>query len=276
MPRDSIFHPDFAPRPYWWEAYAPSAGELSDVPKEARVAIVGGGYAGLAASLELAKHGVDTVVLERGPLGIGASTRNGGSVSGGVNIGKSFSGRAAAVAPERAQALLADAADAFSLIERLIEDEKIACYWQKRGRFVGAWTPKHYAYQEKRLAGLNDAAQSGAYMVPRDKQRAEIASDYYHGGMVVERSASLHPALYYKGLLDACRRQGIAICAEASVERHHAAEPGGVAGRDIARRAHRGRCRHRDKRLYGRPDAGIAAPRRADRQPHHRDRGIAG
>src|SRR5204862_175923 len=219
MPRDSIFHPDFAPRPYWWEAYMPSAGELSDVPQEARVAIVGGGYAGLAAALELARHGVDAVVLERGPLGIGASTRNGGSVSGGVNIGKSFSGRAAEVAPERAQALLADAADAFSLIERLIEDEKIECYWQKRGRFVGAWTPKHYAYQEKRLVGLNDAAQSGAYMVPRDKQRAEIASDYYHGGMVVERSASLHPALYYKGLLDACRRRGVAVCAEAAVER---------------------------------------------------------
>src|SRR5205814_2002422 len=275
MPRGTIFHPDFQARPYWWEAYTPTTGELVEVPREARVAIVGGGYAGLAASLDLGKHGVDAVVLERGPLGIGASTRNGGSVSGGVNIGKSFSGRAAEVAPERAQALLADAADAFSLIERLIEDEKIACYWQKRGRFIGAWTPKHYAYQEKRLAGLNDAAQSGAYMVPRDQQRAEIASDYYHGGMVVERSASLHPALYYKGLLDACRRQGIAL--RRGVGRaHHAAEPGGVAGRDIARRAHRGRCRHRDKRLYGRPDAGIAAAGRADRQPHHRDRGIPG
>src|SRR5436309_13053329 len=219
MPRSDIFHPDFQPRPYWWEAYAPAAGELTDVPKEARVAIVGGGYAGLAAALEFAKHGVAAVVLERGPLGIGASTRNGGSVSGGVNIGKSFSGRAAEVAPERAQALLADAADAFSLIERLIEDEKIACFWQKNGRFVGAWTPKHYAYQARRLAGLNNDAQSGATMVPRERQRDEIASDYYYGGMVLERSASLHPALYYKGLLDACRRQGIAICAEASVER---------------------------------------------------------
>src|SRR5260370_7840378 len=56
-------------------------------------------------------------------------------------------------------------------------------------------------------------------MVPRERQREEIASDYYYGGMVVERSASLHPALYYKGLLDACRRRGIAVCAEASVER---------------------------------------------------------
>ena len=55
-------------------------------------------------------------------------------------------------------------------------------------------------------------------MVPRERQREEIASDYYFGGMVVERSASLHPALYYKGLLDACRRRGVGVCAAASVE----------------------------------------------------------
>ena len=43
MPRFDIFHPDFQPLPYWWEAYAPAAGEFRDVPKEVRVAIVGGG-----------------------------------------------------------------------------------------------------------------------------------------------------------------------------------------------------------------------------------------
>jgi glycine/D-amino acid oxidase-like deaminating enzyme len=219
MRSNDIFHPDFTPTPYWWEAYTPSAGELADVPKEARVAVVGGGYAGLAAALEFSKHGIDAVVLERGALGVGASTRNGGSVSGGVNVGKSFSGRAAEIDPERAHRLLADAADAFALIERLIEEEAIECCWQKRGRFVGAWTPAHFAYQEKRLAGLNDAAQSGATMVARERQREEIASDYYYGGMVVERSASLHPALYYKGLLEACRRRDVRVCAEAAVER---------------------------------------------------------
>ena len=102
MARSDLFHPKFVARPYWWEAYEPTAGALVDVPKEARVAIVGGGYAGLAAALEFAKHGVEAVVLERGMPGTGASTRNGGSVSGGVNIGKSFFGRAAEVAPTAA------------------------------------------------------------------------------------------------------------------------------------------------------------------------------
>src|SRR6185437_2035672 len=104
-------------------------GDLADVPREARVAIVGGGYAGLAAALELARLGVEAVVLERGALGVGASTRNGGSVSGGVNIGKSFSGRATTVDAERTHHLLADGADAFSLIVRLIAEEEIDCFW---------------------------------------------------------------------------------------------------------------------------------------------------
>ncbi len=219
MRRADFLHPDFVAEPYWWEAYRPASGELADLPRDARVAIVGAGYAGLATALELSRHGVEAVVLERGVLGIGASTRNGGSVSGGVNVGKSFTGRAAEIDPERADRLLSDASDAFSLIERLIEEERIDCFWQKRGRFVGAWTLKHYTAQEKRLKSLNEAALSGAYMVPRERQREEIASDYYHGGMVVERSASLHPALYYKGLLDACRRRAITICAETSVDR---------------------------------------------------------
>jgi glycine/D-amino acid oxidase-like deaminating enzyme len=215
--QSDIFHLQFKATPYWWEAYKPVSGDLVDVPRETRVAIVGGGYAGLSAALELAKLGVDAVVFERGALGEGASTRNGGAVSGGVNIGKSFGGKPAQVDAERAADLLSDGHDAFSLVGRLIAEEAIECWWQKRGRFVGAWTPKHFAYQETRLASLNDNAQSGAYMVARERQRDEIASDYYYGGMVVERSASLHPALYYKGLLDACRRRGIAVCADAPV-----------------------------------------------------------
>jgi glycine/D-amino acid oxidase-like deaminating enzyme len=214
-----IFHQDFTPTPYWWEAYTPTAGDLADVPRGARVAIVGGGYAGLSAALELAKHGIDAVVLEANELGFGASTRNGGAVSGGVNVGKSFTGKIVAVNGDRVERILSDAGDAFTLIDRLIDEEKILCFWEKPGRFVGAWAKKHYDAQSRRLAMLNAAALSSAYMVPRERQREEIASDYYFGGMVVDRSGKLHPALYYKGLLDACRRRGIAVCAKAAVTR---------------------------------------------------------
>jgi glycine/D-amino acid oxidase-like deaminating enzyme len=204
--------------PYWWEAYRPVAGDLVDVPRKARVVIVGGGYAGLSCAIELADSDIDACVLEAAELGAGASTRSGGGVSGGVNIGKSFTGKVLTRDPEVVKVILASGHDAFSLIETLIERERIHCCWEKKGRFVGAWTPKDYKFQESRIAALNANAGSGAFMVPKERQREEMASDYYYGGMVVERSAKLHPALYYKGLLDAARRRNITICAKAAVK----------------------------------------------------------
>ena len=64
MSQNQILHPDFKPAPYWWEAYKPVAGDLVDVPRSARVAIVGGGYAGLSCAIELADSGIDACVLE--------------------------------------------------------------------------------------------------------------------------------------------------------------------------------------------------------------------
>ena len=219
MRNRDILHADFKPLPYWWEAYRPTTGDLVEVPRTARVVIIGAGYAGLSCAIELADAGVEACVLEAAELGAGASTRSGGGVSGGVNIGKSFTGKVLARDPEVVKTILASGHDAFSLIETLIEREKIDCCWEKKGRFVGAWTPKDYQFQESRVANLNAGADSGAYMVPRERQREEMASDYYYGGMVVERSAKLHPALYYKGLLDAARRRQIVICARAAADR---------------------------------------------------------
>ena len=215
----SVFHPDYKPAPYWWEAWKPTDEHPTEVPSQTRVAIVGGGYAGLSTALELNKLGVECVVLEANAPGEGASTRNGGGVSGGVNIGKSITGSSLDPESPRAHALLSDGSDAFATIESLIASENIDCHWRRSGRFVGAWTPKHYASQEKRLARLNDSAGSGATMLPRERLREEMASDFYYGGMVVERSGQLHPALYYKGLLDRVRARNIPVCAHAGVEK---------------------------------------------------------
>ena len=50
------------------------------LPTEVDVAVVGAGYCGLAAARELARTGRSVVVVERDPIGVGASTRNGGMV----------------------------------------------------------------------------------------------------------------------------------------------------------------------------------------------------
>src|SRR5262249_60205822 len=173
---NDILHKDFRPEPYWWIAYRPTAGGLVDVPRRARVAIVGGGYAGLACAIELADAGIEACVLEAAELGSGASTRSGGGVSGGVNIGKSFTGKVLARDPAVIKTLLASGSDAFSLIEALIERERIDCCWEKKGRFVGAWTPGDYKIQEQRIASLNSAAASEANMGPRERQREGMQS----------------------------------------------------------------------------------------------------
>ncbi len=227
MPQGAPLHPDFRPLPYWWEAWQPQEGERQELPRRTRVAVIGAGYAGLSAALELVRAGIEVAVIEAGLPGSGASTRNGGAVSGGVNVGKSFSGRRNALSGTRRAALLGGAAEAFGLVETLIAREEIACFWEKRGRFVGAFTPAHYRGLETRLAELNKEANSAARMLPRARQREEIGSDYYYGGMILERAGKLHPALYYKGLLDACRRWKVPVLAEAPVlgMRHDPALP---------------------------------------------------
>ena len=66
-----------------WAAGAVPAGRFGPLDRDvqADVAIVGGGYAGLAAALALAGRGERAVVLEANAIGWGASGSNGGVVS---------------------------------------------------------------------------------------------------------------------------------------------------------------------------------------------------
>lgn len=211
-----LFHPSFKAKPYWWEAHEPTALPEVALPKDVPVAIVGGGYAGLNAALELFRHGVGSIVLDAAEPGFGGSTRNGGLVSGGVNVGKRIINRA--LTPEEAKPFLNDAVDAFSNVENIITANNIDCGWTKSGYFLGAWCQSHYDAMSRKVDMLNTEAQSAAFMVPREQQRAEIGSDYYRGGMVVGRAAHLHPALYYKGLLGLVQRADIPIASRTPVD----------------------------------------------------------
>ena len=83
---DSVFHKDFKAMPWWWEWWHPNNDLSQDPPLKTDVLVVGAGYGGLSTALELSRSGVNVTVLERGDFGVGASTRNGGGVSGGDGL----------------------------------------------------------------------------------------------------------------------------------------------------------------------------------------------
>ena len=74
------FHFHSAVDSYWEASAGPLAIETPRLTGEqsCEVAVIGAGFTGLSAALELAAQGVEVRVLEAGHVGWGASGRNGG------------------------------------------------------------------------------------------------------------------------------------------------------------------------------------------------------
>lgn len=211
-----LFAPGFRLAPYWWDAAEP-AERPAALPSASAVAVVGGGYAGLSAALTLRRLGHDVVVLDAERIGWGASSRNGGMVSGGLKVASGD--LAGSMGAEQARAVEAAAAASFPFIEELIAREGIDCDYVRCGRFVPAWTPGHYRAMAAKAGHIAEITGLPARMLPRERQREELGSDFYHGGMVAESTGSLHPAKYVRGLADAAARAGAALVGGVRVQR---------------------------------------------------------
>lgn len=202
------FAADFRAAPYWWDAAEPPPRDATP-PTEAAVAIVGGGYAGLSAALTLAQLGHAAVVLDAERIGWGASSRNGGMVSGGLKV--ACGDLAKRMGAGGARAIAGAAAASFPFIEDLIAREAIDCDYVRCGRFVPAWTPAHWRALAAKAPTIAEVTGLPTRMLSRARQREELGSDHYHGGMVAEATGSLHPGKYARGLADAAARAGASL-----------------------------------------------------------------
>ena len=180
------------------------------MPEETDVAVIGGGYGGLNCGLELARRGVRVAVFEAGAFGEGASTRNGGFVSGGIGAGARHG--------QRSDAFVAEGAAAMAHVENVVVREGMDCFYRRDGRLIAAHSARAFDGLKRQAEAINKTAATPWRVVERACLDEELASPWYVGGVVVDEGASVHPALYHRGLFDAARRAGAVLCGDAQVE----------------------------------------------------------
>src|SRR3954451_22566489 len=177
----------------------------------ADVCIVGGGYTGLWAALELTEQAPDAtvVVVEAGACGFGASGRNGGWVTSWMDELEGLSERFG-----DADALwLADESSAtIGRIEGFIGANGIDCHFRRRGTL---WV----ASAEPQLAVVREAATAarrlGRGNVVEELSAADAAaragSSVVLGGVLVGDGAAVQPALLARGLRRVALQRGVRI-----------------------------------------------------------------
>ena len=201
--------------PFWWEAAPRPTGAAPDVPERADVAIVGSGYTGLSAALTLARGGASVVVFEAGPIGQGASSRNGGGYGHGLMV--PFSELTRRVGLEPAKAIFNELSVSEKHLIDFVRDEGIECHFVARGRFTGAYAPAKYDSMARELELQQKHLDVDAEMVPRANQSSFVGTELYHGGLWQRFGGHLHPALYHQGLLDRVLDAGVAVVPETRV-----------------------------------------------------------
>ncbi len=199
------------PPPAGW--YAASLPDRAATPRlqgdtQADVAILGAGYTGLSAALELAARGLRVVVLEAGQVGWGASGRNGGQAL--VGYGCEVDVLEQAVGPADARTLFDFSRQGVQLMRERIATHAIDCHWVD-----GHASVPITARQQRRLQTVCQTLQT-RYDYPMqwwqaDQLQAQLASERYCGAMFDPHSAHLHPLAYARGLADAALAAGATI-----------------------------------------------------------------
>ena len=200
-----------APFPNSW--YAASARHLPEQPPlegdtAADVCVIGAGYTGLTAALDLAARGMSVVVLEAERIGWGASGRNGGQIVTGFNKPVSALEKSQGQADAR---LLWDLAEESKrILAERVSAHHIDCdlRW---GYYFAALKDRHRG----ELADMNAEWRALGYdkgvEVPAEKSREYVDSPTYCGGLFDAGGGQLHPLNYALGLGRAALEKGVVI-----------------------------------------------------------------
>jgi gamma-glutamylputrescine oxidase len=185
----------------------PEALPPLDQPVEADVVVVGAGFAGLSAALEMARRGLSVVVLEADRIGSGASGRNGGQAIVGYASGQGpFEKQLGAADAQRAWDLSLEAID---LIDARIAEHGIECDRVDGYVYVADSARKAMALHEE-MEGLKRRGIAVDWAEGADLPRL-INSPRYVAAAREQRSGHLHPLKYALGLARAAQAAGVRI-----------------------------------------------------------------
>ena len=172
----------------------------------ADVVVIGGGFTGLSAALELAGAGMSVVVLEAGKIGAGASGRNGGQVCTGFSPGQ---------ARLETQVTKADASACFDIAEEAKRLDRSA-HRQAQNRLqsdVGISALHSEADTDGRCCGsgsesMRRSAIPAARCSTSRQLQAKLGSELYHGALREPRAGHFHTLNYLTGLAAAAHEGG--------------------------------------------------------------------
>jgi gamma-glutamylputrescine oxidase len=210
-----LFHPNFREEPYWWHAAPPEDTRPEPIPKAADVVIVGAGICGVSAAIELARGAAKVIVVDAGGLGSGASSRSGGMVTASP---KAMLYASTLGQPGTADETMLDQTKAtLAFFKEIVRRECLDADLQIRGRFYGAFSPRHRARLQLQAAMLSERTRMTVRLIEPENQHTEVGSAYFHGGFVVEEYGSVHPAKLHQALVRRARALGASLHSHARV-----------------------------------------------------------
>lgn len=175
--------------------YAASANDKRVRPKlegetVADVCVIGAGFSGVSAALELAERGYSVVVLEAERIGFGASGRNGGQIVNGYSRDlETIAGR---YGQDKAVQLAAMSLEGAAIIRERVANYAIDCDLRDGG-FFAAFTDKQMRGMEAHKRDWERHGHPGLEMVSRSEVSRYVATDRYAGGMIDRLGGHIHP-----------------------------------------------------------------------------------
>ncbi|MBM7169654.1 FAD-binding oxidoreductase [Streptomyces sp. G44] len=187
-------------------AFAPMLeGELS-----CDIAVVGGGYAGMAAALRLAGRGADVALLESGFCGWGGSSRNAGYLSnalaGDPQLLKTLYAR-------RLPGLIRYADAAAHFTEGLIRRLAIDCDYEPTGNVIAAVSPGQLRRTQRNARILRGAGADVEFVEGADFGLPNT----FLGGVFERVGGLLNPGKFALGLRDALLASGVRVHEQTTV-----------------------------------------------------------